>query len=65
MNELIELISDTALRDDWEFYAYKKYLCVDGKKERRIIDTPMSADDAWHAEVRLVNHVFSCLDTLF
>lgn len=45
-----ELLRDPALRDDWEWYPYQKFVFEDGK-EIRCYDEPLSGEDAWEAQV--------------
>ncbi|KIM20907.1 hypothetical protein M408DRAFT_29979 [Serendipita vermifera MAFF 305830] len=48
-----ELVRDPALRDHWLWYAFKQYLCHDGKEPERFITCPMSADYAMEIEATL------------
>lgn len=51
MEALLELLRDPSLKDHWDFYAYKKYISLNGGDLEQVYDTPMSAEDAWDAEV--------------
>ena len=53
MEWLHELICDKSLSHEWEWHAHQKWLYCEGREPERIIDEPLSADDAWEAEVGL------------
>ena len=51
MEWLAEIAGDERLGNEWEWYAHRKFLILEGKEPLRIIDEPLSADDAWEFEV--------------
>lgn len=60
MEWLKEIVRDEQLKDEWEWYAHHKLLVVEGKEPVRIIDEPLSADDAWEFEVSVTFIVGPC-----
>lgn len=58
---MTDLAKDPLLKDDWTWHARKKFLHIDHSKPdgERFIDDPLSADDAWEAEVRNAWPVFT------
>jgi hypothetical protein len=51
MEWLRDLVRDKSLSHEWEWHAHQKWIHSEGQQPRRIIDEPLSADDAWEAEV--------------
>ena len=47
---LRELARDKTLKDEWRWYAVKKFKCKGDDKER-FIDEPLSGQEAWEYEV--------------
>jgi Plavaka transposase len=52
MKWLQDLVTNPDLNEEWQWYAYHKFLHADGK-ETRLMDDPLSADAAWDFEVHI------------
>jgi hypothetical protein len=51
MKVLEELVRDPTLKDQWTWHAHVQYIKIGDREEELFVTEPMSAKDAWEAEV--------------